>query len=65
MNRTLALTDASWGNTLQASEPLAWVKATVVRIMAPAWAEISGSTRSRTGLNSQRFPKTSFSGKDA
>ena len=41
------------------------VKAIVVRIMAPAWALIIGSTRSSSGLNSHRLPSTSFSGKEA
>ena len=65
INRMLAETLASWGSTLQASDPLIWVKAMVVRIMAPAWALIMGSTFSRTGLNSHRLENTSFSGKPA
>ena len=60
-----ALTVAFWGMTLQASEPVCMVKATVVRIMAPAWALITGSTFSSTGLNSHRLPKTHRRGKEA
>ena len=63
MNRMLADTVAFRGITLHASEPLIIVKAIVVRIMAPAWALIIGSTLSSTGRNSHRLEKTSFIGK--
>ena len=65
MKRRFAPSVASCGMTLKASEPDCMVKATVVRIMAPPWALIRGSTLSSTGLNSQRFPNTSLSGKEA
>ena len=65
MNRILAETLASWGSTLQASDPLIMVNAMVVRIMAPAWELIAGSTFSSTGRNSHRLVNTSFSGKPA
>ena len=56
---------ASAGMTLYASLPEALVKAMVVCIIAPAWALMAGRALSNTGLNSQRFPKTSLSGNDA
>ena len=65
MKRMLALTVASCGMTLQASEPDCMVNAMVVRIMAPAWALIIGRTCSRTGRKSQRLPKIHFIGKEA
>ena len=60
-----AETVAFWGITLQASDPLIIVNAAVVRIIAPAWALIAGSAFSRTGRNSHRLEKTSFSGNPA
>ena len=51
----LAQTLASWGKTLQASEPDCMVKATVVRSMAPACAESFGMTALRRGENSQKL----------
>ena len=65
INRILAETVAFWGNTLHASDPLIIVKATVVRIMAPACALIIGRTFSSTGRKSHRLENTSFSGKPA
>ena len=61
----MAHTLASWGITLQASEPLAMVKAAVVRSMAAAWGETRGMTAFSRGANSHRFPNRSRRGKEA
>ena len=54
----LAQTLASWGSTLQASDPDCIVKAMVVRSMAPAWFETLGMTAFSSGSNSQKFEKS-------
>ena len=56
--RRFSVTVASCGRTLQPSDPVCMVGATVVLKSAAACGEIEGIRRTSSGLNSQRFPNS-------